>query len=287
MTVRNIVFTWNNYDDNTFNRIANLGWSYCCYGLEVGESGTPHLQGYAEYDRTQKLSTLYKKWSGAHIEAKKGTQAQAIEYCQKDGNFREFGTKKAPGTRTDVIAIRQKVLEEGLQSVVGYASLSSLQAGLLCLTYLEEGRNWKPEVLWVWGSTGCGKSRYSREILNSPYTKSDGTRWWPGYDRHEDVIIDDFRDSWWSLTEMLSLLDCYEKRVECKGGYRQFLARRIVITSAKHPQDCYSNVGEDIRQLLRRIDDIVHLTTHLEKMVSEVSEVVEGNSVPLQLDILG
>ena len=61
------------------------------------------------------------------------------------------------------------------------------------------------------------------------------------------------RDNWWSLIEMLRLLDKYECRVETKGGMRQFKPLKIVVTSIEPPKDIYRGVGEDIEQLLRRI----------------------------------
>jgi len=101
------------------------------------------------------------------------------------------------------------------------------------------------------------------------YTKNTGTKWWDGYDGHEDVIIDDFRDSWWPLTYMLALLDRYEFLVENKGGHRQMRAKRIVVTSIFAPDTMYENTGECKIQLLRRVDHIIALVT-------DVTEVEEG-----------
>lgn len=126
------------------------------------------------------------------------------------------------------------------------------------LTYNEEGRNWPVEVIWLTGKSGSGKSKMAHELAPDAYCK-DGTKWWDGYDAHDDIIIDDFRDSWWELTFMLKLLDRYELRVEQKGGYRQILAKRIIITSIKHPNECYLNTGECKQQLLRRISSVTVL----------------------------
>lgn len=259
MGTRNIVFTWNNYTEETLQRLQNLGWAYLCYGKEVGEQGTPHLQGYAEYTKVQRLTSLYKKWKGAHLETRRGTQEQAIKYTQKGGDWVEFGEKKQQGARTDLDNVREQALEGGMKSIVGWANLQQLRCAEYCLRYLEPERNWIPEVLWVWGPTGAGKSRWAHWVLPHAYTKNDGTKWWDGYDGHEDVIIDDFRDSWWSFTEMLSLLDAYGKRVECKGGSRSFVPKRVIITCAYPPNECYSGCKEDLKQLIRRITDSLHL----------------------------
>ncbi len=76
------------------------------------------------------------------------------------------------------------------------------------------------------------------------------------------MIIDDFRASWWPLTETLSLTDRYEKRIEVKNGMRQFKPRLIIFTCIHHWQVAYQNAfqgifgeaREESRQLGRRID---------------------------------
>ncbi len=55
---------------------------------------------------------------------------------------------------------------------------------------------------------------------------------------------------------LLKLLDRYPFRVEVKGGFRQFRSDLIIITCPKPPEECYMEAGEDIDQLLRRIDTI-------------------------------
>lgn len=261
---RNYCFTLNNYNEEEYHTLLSMG-TYCIIGREVGESGTPHLQGYIEFKSVTRFDTLKNRSPRAHWEARRGTQEQAVEYCKKDGTYEERGEMKMQGHRGDLDAVRQNAASEGLRHVARYGNAQQIRVAEKFLTYCEEPRDWKPEVTWIHGPTGVGKSRKAREMLEEPYTKNEGSKWWDGYDAHEDVIIDDFRDSWWSLTEMLSLLDRYEKRVEYKGGSRQFKPKRIVITCCKSPELLYRGTGEDIAQLLRRIDSIV--------LVSDVSEV--------------
>nr|WCR62244.1 MAG: replication associated protein [ssDNA virus sp.] len=256
---RNYCFTLNNYSEEEYQFMLSMG-TYCIIGREVGESGTSHLQGYIEFKSPTRFDTLKNRSPRAHWEARKGSQEQAVNYCKKDGMFEERGEMKNQGSRGDLDAVRQNAASEGMRHITRYCNVQQIRVAEKFLTYNEEPREWKPEVTWIHGPTGTGKSRKARELLEDPYTKNDGTKWWEGYDAHEDVIIDDFRDSWWSLTEMLSLLDRYEKRVEYKGGSRQFKARRIVITCCRHPGLCYTGTGEDIAQLLRRIDKIVLAT---------------------------
>lgn len=267
---RNYVFTLNNYTEEEVENLNNwTDYTYCIYGFETGtETGTKHLQGYIEFKNPIRITTLKNRNNRIHWEVRKGTQEQAITYCKKEGNFKEFGAKKTQGSRTDLDKWRSNALEEGMKFVTSYGNYQQIKVCEQFLTYNEEPRDWKPIVIWLWGKTGTGKSRRARELTTNAYTKSDGSKWWPGYDGHEDVILDDFRDSWWSITETLSLLDRYEKRVEFKGGYRQFKAKTIVITCCKPPDKCYLETGEAIQQLLRRIDTI--------SCVTDVTEVGKG-----------
>jgi len=282
MQSRNWCFTINNYsiDDILFLEGNKLNYSYIIFGLEVGENGTPHIQGYIEFNSVKRFTTIKSQLPKAHLETRRGKQEQAINYCKKDGDWLEYGEPKNQGERTDLDRVREMAIDGGMRAVTRTEGLQAIKVAKEFLTYNEEPRDWKPEVIWLYGPTGVGKSRVARELTDNEdvYIKNDGTKWWDRYDGHENVIIDDFRDSWWSLTEMLSLLDRYEKQVEIKGGWRQFKPKKIIITSAKAPQECYKGVGEDITQLLRRIDD------SFDCVKSHASEVEEGNTIlPLQI----
>lgn len=121
------------------------------------------------------------------------------------------------------------------------------------MKYLEKKRNFKPEVFWFYGHSGSGKTRTAYEMMPDCYRKTNSSgQWWDGYDAHPDVLIDDFKDGTLTYSSLLELLDRYECRVQYKGGSRQFLARRIVITSI-HPPDYW--FVDDV-ELRRRIDEI-------------------------------
>lgn len=266
MSGRNWCYTINNYDEEDVESI--LGWDsrYNIWGYEVGASGTPHIQGYAEFSVVKRLSAVKKLSGKAHWECRKGTREQARDYCKKDGKWEETGDWTEQGKRSDLDFCRNLAINEGMRKVTEVCNLQQIKVAEKYLTYNEEPREWETEVWWIYGKTGSGKSKCARDYLpDDCYIKNDGTKWWDGYDGHENVIMDDFRDSWWSLTEMLSLLDRYEKRVEIKGGWRQFKPRKIVVTSAKSPYDCYKGCGEDIAQLVRRVTFVTEAVTEVTK----------------------
>lgn len=282
---RNVCFTVNNYDEDEWNRILeNPRWSYVICGREVGEEGTPHIQGYGELGTRTKYNTVHRAIFAdrAHCENRKGTQDEAIEYCKKDENYEERGVRRNQGARVDLDRIRNIALDLGMRQVVRVGNGQQIRVAEKFLEYNEEARDWKPRVMWIYGATGVGKSRRARELLGEDvYVKNNGSKWWPGYDGHSDVIIDDFRDKWFGgeIEVMLSLLDRYECKVEFKGGQRQFLARNIIITSPFHPRDCFRGGIEDIQQLLRRIDEVILLDP--EVVDPEVGRVILEDLPPI------
>lgn len=80
-------FTFNNYDSSVINELKEIV-PICrtmIVGKEIGENNTPHLQGYIEF--IKKLRPLSLKLNkGFHFEKSKGTKAQNVKYCRKEGN---------------------------------------------------------------------------------------------------------------------------------------------------------------------------------------------------------
>lgn len=79
-------FTLNNYEICDISSIVPVFDSNCKFGLfgkEVGESGTPHLQGYCEFNKKIRPSSLGLS-TKIHWEKCKGNRASNVEYCSKD-----------------------------------------------------------------------------------------------------------------------------------------------------------------------------------------------------------
>lgn len=90
-------FTLNNYSVQEEQHIVDNALAndivYLTFGREVGESGTPHLQGFVCFGRRISLTGV-KSVLGArlHLETTRGSNQEASDYCQKDGDFVVFGT---------------------------------------------------------------------------------------------------------------------------------------------------------------------------------------------------
>jgi len=268
---RRWVFTLNNWTEEEELHLMTLDErdvKYMIVGKEVGEEKTPHFQGYVELHAPKTLGGM-KKLLGEriHAEIARGTSKQASEYCKKENAWLEVGEPGKQGKRTDL-----EVIKPGLMAGSGIGkmlkeeqitSFSQLKFAEAAVKYLEPDRDWAPEVRWVFGPPGSGKSRMA--IEPGCYVKSCATgQWWDGYDAHEHVVLDDFREDQMPLVALLGLLDRYPYRVQTKGGTRSMLAKRITITSIHHPKKMYRGLkDEPCSQLMRRLTTIVDTTTEV------------------------
>jgi len=265
MAAKDWIFTVNNYSPEELRSLAAELENVCSYyiiGKEKGEKGTPHLQGFLQLKNRTTLKNLKRKFlARAHLEKRKGSPSQASDYCKKEHDFIEFGNLSFQGKRNDLEEVKEAVKKGGMKTVVENFTFQQIRFAEKYLQYAGPKRDSPPLVIWLHGDTGFGKSRAARQITcDDRYVKNECSKWWPGYDGQTHVILDDFDDTWMPYQDLLSLLDRYERVVEIKGGNRQFLGTRIVITS-QHPPTAYYGGSGKIDQLLRRITSIHHLAT--------------------------
>ncbi len=264
------------------------------------DSKRDHLQGYCEVKNKmslQKIKEMFDDWT-VHIEKRKGTQAEAIKYCMKDGKYQTNGKRKIQGKRNDLTAAIAHLQEHSsmamlMQEIPNY---QAARFGQLWLTFNERCRESKPYVTWIHGPPGTGKTRAALAYADTfkktglrTWWAGENLQWWQGYDAHEIIIIDDFRAEFCSFSKLLRVLDRYPFFVEYKGGSRQLLATKIVITCPSHPSDVYA-LDENTDQLLRRIDSIIEyplnnidLPCLTEDTVVAVMDTIEKN---IEVDIV-
>jgi len=261
---RSYVFTVQNYTDEDILRLDSLDVKYLIYGKEIAPTtGTPHLQGYVTWPNPLARKGSTKRLGGCWNQPANGTPEQNQQYCSKEGRDVTERGHYNPGGRSDLDLVKDIIKEGGgMRKIVDVTtSYQGIKMAEVLLKYKEKQRDWKPEVHWFYGPTGTGKTREAIKILGDDcYVAMSTMKWMEGYDAHENVLIDDMRKDFCKFHELLRLLDRYGMRVECKGGSRQFLAKKIIITSCFSPQDMWTNnMGEqreDIGQLLRRIDKV-------------------------------
>lgn len=271
------VFTLNNWLPEDIPRLLATVPERCTYilfGEEVGKEGTPHLQGYCEFTKRPSFSTVKAiLGDSTHVEHRKGTQAQAINYIANNPDkpnpvIHENGVKKGQGRRSDLHKIVDLALTAGMREVASIAqNAQQIRFGEIALSYLEAGRSDPPTVWWYYGPSGVGKSRKARALAeelspNNWYRKgTSGSIWFPGYDAHECLWLDDVFEHFLgpnvsTYRTLLEWLDRYPCIVQFKGGQRQLLAKYVIITSVAHPRVIFDDTSGE---LMRRITHLCPL----------------------------
>lgn len=262
---RAYVFVLNNWTDEELYQIKQLKYKYIIIGDEhAPTTGTPHLQGYVSFKNPISWNSLKSVIPRARIAPAKGTAEHNQVYSSKEKVLFEDGEPPKQGKRTDLQNIKEYITQTPnpnmrdvcLNIATNYQSIRTAE---VMLKYLEPKRDpaIAPQVLWYCGPTGTGKTRKAHEENPDAYVKDNSNKWWCGYDQHECVIIDDMRYNTFDYHKLLTLTDRYPNQVECKGGNRQMVAKKIIITSPFTPEEMFADrVHEDLGQFTRRITEI-------------------------------
>lgn len=268
----NWIFTLNNYTTEEVDFIRQVQQSntiirFLIFGFEVGEQGTPHLQGYLELCQKKTLASMRRILPRCHLEIRRGSQSQAIEYCQKEGEYEEFGEKKETqqGKRSDLEA-----LHTSLKVGMSLLDISNEHFGSF-VRYHRAIRSWQllnaprireqPSVVVYWGQTGSGKTR---SVWDNAPTPEDvwvygGNGWFDGYHGQRIALFDDFNGGELQLTMLLKVLDRYPLQVPIKGGFVSWTPEEIYITSNLNPEVWYMNARPQHQAALhRRFTNVVY-----------------------------
>jgi len=256
-------FTLNNYTEDERNAIVCFIKTNCSYGIvgrEVGEHGTPHLQGFIYLTKSLLLSQLKRELSErCHFERARGTNHENRRYCSKDGSFEEFGRCDGASAQPSFNAASQDFIRHmdaggSIREYMEQYPHRWIMSGTTMLrNYLrskEPVERPNVECEWIWGLPGVGKSRRAHQENPKAYVKDSRSIWWNGYMFEKKVIIDDFGPKGIDVNHLLRWLDRYPMYVQTKGGMCALLATKFVITSNFSPEECFKlDDGRDHPQL--------------------------------------
>lgn len=257
-------FTWNNPDCLLDYWFQQLSISYLVYQEEIGESGTYHLQGYVEFARATRLQTLKNKLGQSiHFEIARGTAADNRDYCTKAesriGGPYESGQSIGQGKRTDIHSFYAAIKDGKTDQDLFETHTASMFRYVKVVPMVRElqypPRDFKSEVIVIWGPPGTGKSSYCQANSPEAYWKSPDSEWWDGYNGQTDVVLDDF-SGWIKYSSFLRILDRYPLKVQAKGTHINYCPKRIFITCNKRSDQWYKP-SLDFTAIKRRIDKFI------------------------------
>ncbi len=243
-----------------------------------GEDTTPHYQSFAYWENALTMRGVMVRLGllpgEAHVEAMRGTAAQASDYASKDTVSLVHGVVPDPEDRPesawDYIL---KMVENGdsdAEIMRAYpAQFGRCSAGIAKMRMellAEQINTWRPvEVQYVWGPTGSGKTRTVLEGVEHPsdvFRVTDFKHPFDNYRGQKVLMLEEFRSSL-SIEDMLIWLDGYYCELPCRysnkvsGWDTVFIVTNIPLEQQypriqrKHP--------ETWAAFLRRLSAQVHM----------------------------
>jgi len=243
-------YTLNNYTEEQYEAFKLVPAQYHVFGREVGACGTPHLQGYIEFEKAIRMNGV-KNALGTervHLELRKAKAHEAAAYCKKDGEFHEYGTP--PTVIAKKVDSKVRWLEVLRACQAGNWSWVEENEPYLWLLQEKKIRSHfkcpkSIDVLdneWIYGPTGTGKSRAARLEHPDAYIKDASSHWWDGYNGEEVVIIDDLDKYHVKQGYYLKVwADHYAFPAQIKGGQQMIRPKKIIVTSNYAPEDIWQD----------------------------------------------
>lgn len=262
---RGYCFTWNNWTDEAIATLDSLEARYLIYGKETApDTGTPHLQGYVYWENGKSFSAARKKLRGAHVSVALGTPLQNRTYCSKGGDFVEHGVLPASPEECGRNEIdRWNRARDAAKS----GDFESIDADIYMRCYSTIRRIFvdympRPDPLegtcgvWIYGESGCGKTRAVLSKWPGCYIKPRNT-WWDGYQREDVVLCDDVDRFDVRLGGILKHWADFAPFIgEVKGSALRIRPKKFIVTSQYKIEDIWED--EETRAALLRRFVVIH-----------------------------
>lgn len=246
--------------------MSEIKCTYLAYSVETcPTTGRLHMQGFAYNAQAQRTSwwnkkfnpKIWKEFKERFVKWGKcvGNLHQNEVYCSKQGKLIEFGTKPmGDGKKRSLESLAEAVVEAGrqgtpLDEVVLQPSaqatfcqynngLSKLYNMAVTQKLRKVDKDFAPEVIYIWGPPGSGKTRKVRELDPEVYMipLADKYKWKDGYCGQDAVVYENVSPENIVPDHFLVEIDRYYSQVPVKGGYIGWRPRRIYITSVYSPE---------------------------------------------------
>ena len=260
--------------ENYLLNLKSLSYYLC---VEHVGSENKHYHILTQFNYPIKLSL--KKLYGAHLEYLRGTPQEAYNYlmCEDEKH-------KSKGITCEVIEEQGEIRNHGRMLNVkeilkaDYEELKELdfrfynaakkikevandeETFMNMLNEIENDTLTGPEVIYIYGNPGSGKTYGAYKLALEKFEKKDIGKIYinNGYfkfinENAKCFVIEEFRDSQLAASEFLQLTDKYGYTAATKGAFKTFRPKCIIICCYKHPNEIYINQNENNKQFKRRV----------------------------------
>lgn len=277
---RNFILTVNEKSLEHYNDIKNylIGLKSNTYYLccEHIEQENKHYHIYVQFKTPIKLSV--KKLFGTHIDKSRGSPQDNIKYlqCQDDKHIKkniksiqidEFGEIRNWGGIKNIKQIKESTMDKLEESLpinlynIAQRIKNEQQEEDIFMDMLDEIDNdnlKSPEIIYIFGDSGNGKTYGAYKYALKNYNKSDIGKMSINNnfiklinDDAKCFVIEEFRPSQIHASEFLQLTDKYGYNCNIKGGFKTIRPEMIIICSILKPTEIYKD--EINKQFTRRI----------------------------------
>nr|WAE42443.1 MAG: replication associated protein [Cressdnaviricota sp.] len=236
--------------------MTKVDTNYVCVGHELHEDGSDHL--HALIQTVNKLSTKKASFFDLgtfHGNYQTARDAEDVQkYVQKCSDFIEDGNflgmkqseiqKRAAENKMILTTPLHELVDTGDISIHSYVGLVAAK-NLYNLDKIVVPEYIPRTVLWIYGKSGIGKSRYVRDQYPGLFYNKPQNKWWDGYKGEKIVLLDDFDLKGECLGHYLKIwADCYSFNAEVKGSTIKPFYDTFIITSQYLPKDIFCR-GDD------------------------------------------
>lgn len=278
--------TINNPEEKDIEEFKNLPYSYLCFEMEKGENETPHIQGFIYNKEPIRFNTLKNKLEKAHIEKCTKPPLANIRYCQKEdnGTFWEKGVRplsvaKDDKKKNDLESLLEKkeITKKDVDDLLAYRYIRGIKKFRKMLEEIKEDRLCKPEIIYIYGNSGSGKTYKAWKIAAENYGTENisdisfANSFGNATNVHADCLVyDEFRPAQLDAATFLKLTDGYGMTLNIKHSMVYIRPKCVIITSIKHPDEIYKE--EMNEQFKRRITQFINMNENpwKEKEVEEI-----------------
>lgn len=254
---RNFTITQNNYGSTDL--LDGIECAYIAYSKEIAETGTPHLQGFICFENAKTKSAAIKLLPGCHVEIMIGSINDNIEYCSKESQLIERGTRPMSN---DNKGRAEQVRWKHILDLAKANQIDDIDASVQIrhygtLKHIAMDNFKKPEVLkettglWIHGPSGVGKSKYVFDNYPDHYIKSRN-KWWQSYQMQPIVCLDDLgiEDAKWMGSFLKDWGGQYPFQAETKGASMIIRPSTFIVTSQYSIEQLWPD--EETQEALKR-----------------------------------